>query len=189
MKPTTLLMFCLLILSGCGFGQGRQDAVAHFDANHDAIEEFAAFFRSHSGIDYVEFRENGSVDLTIADKERFDRKTPPAIFKFDLFGVPIESHEVTNALEYASVPKDIFMRLKVHAAQACCISIEKPFWENYPVEVDIGYARQGMSKLIFRKFKDGVNVTNLISLPPWRDDCLAPLTGNWVLVIGKGAFN
>ncbi len=74
-KTTAIFMFCLVILLGCTPGGARNDAVSHFQANQIAIEELAAYFRAHPGIDYVEFNEWGQVDLWILDKEDFDRKT------------------------------------------------------------------------------------------------------------------
>jgi hypothetical protein len=124
----------------------------------------------------------------VLDKDPSYRDAIGSRFRYRLSGVPIDSPEVAASLGYASVPKDILILLKGYADRSGCISIGRAVSDSYPWEIEIGYARRGMSKYIFREFKDGVNVTDLVSRPPWRDDYLSPLAGNWVLVIGKPAF-
>jgi hypothetical protein len=189
MKAIVMLLALGALTAGCGFGQGKRDAVAHFRTNYPAILAFAEFFRTNNGIDYVEFCPGDRIDLLVLDRERFDRRSPPAVFKYQLFGVAVNSPGVSNALAYGSFPPETLVALRALALEARCISVARPFWESSPVEIEVGYARDGMTKSVYRKFRDSTSVSNLVSQSPCRDDCLAPLTGGWILVVGRSAFN
>ena len=177
-----VFMFCLIILSGCSPGGARKDAVSHFQANQSSIEELAAYCCAHPGIDYVEFNEWGQVDLWVLDKENFDRKTSPARFKHELFHSPVNSTRVSNALGYAGVSMDTFSKMEELARLAGCISIEKPFWDHSPYEMEIGYRRVGWSKLKYRRYKDTEDVKRFISTPPFNNEHVEELSGKWTLV-------
>lgn len=187
MKSIILLLSCVLMLSGCGYyGQAKREAIAHFNRNHAAIEQFANFYRTNSGVSYVEFRAGNCIDLQVLDRDA--SSTGVKTFKYDLSGASIDSGMVSNALIYASVSQETLVALRNLAIRAGCISIEKARSDS-AVDIEIGFVRVNMSIYIYRKFKDSENVTTLVSRPPWRDDVLALLTGQWVLVVGAPAFN
>ena len=83
---------------------------------------------------------------------------------------------------YAGVSMDMFSKMEELVRLAGCISIEKPFWDHYPYEIEIGYRRVGWSKMIYRKYKDAEDVKRFISKPPFNNEHVEKLAGKWTLV-------
>jgi len=174
-----ILVVPMLLLSSCN--QRKQEAINNFRQNHSQIEMVVQFMEKHPGIDYVEFKTDDRVDLSILDKEKFDPDSGFAVFKYDLFGVPVESIEVINALRYAGMSMEQFMKLKKLLSDAACISVQKTFFQRSAIVYEVGYRRDSMSKWLYAKWRTPVSLEN--------NKGHLPLTANWTLDLASPAFN
>ena len=173
----SILIVIGLLLFGCN--TAKQEAIDHFRHNQSRIEIVVRFMEANPGIDYVEFNADGSVDLSLLNKEEFKPRTGYAVFKYDLFNASLQSADVGDALRYAGISMQQFMTLKKLLNDAGCISVQKDSFEEKSYEV--GYMRDSMSKWIYERRKGPVNFEG--------SKKHIPLAADWSLTLSPPAFN
>lgn len=175
---TTFLSSALLFIISCGPSE-KDIAIDNFLTQQHEIESIAEDYLSDVLLTYVEFKNDGTIDLSIVDPNK-QKENGVVIFEYDLYGKALELEVVKSALTYASVSIEEMINYEQRLNNVNCISISRPF-QNTEIEAEIGYKRSGWSKWYYYKLKDNVNINDYINK---CTDCgYTKLNENWLLIL------